>query len=188
MKLRVKDVFLPTAVLFLICVIVAAALSGTNLLTKDKIAEQAAQKAEESRKLALSDADTFEPANESAENEYYVGKSGSEIVGYVFETSAKGYGGDVDVMTGISLDGKITGVILLDHEETPGLGANAEKEEFRAQFLQDVPDTLLKLVKYQEPKPGEVEAMTGASMTSRAVMNAVNEAIGQYRSISERGS
>ena len=185
MKLRAKDIFLPTAVLFLICVIVAAALSGTNLLTKDKIAEQAALKAEESRKLALSAADSFEPVNAGTENEYYVGKSGSDIAGYVFETSAKGYGGDVEVMTGISRDGKITGVILLDHEETPGLGANAEKEEFRAQFLQDVPETLLKLVKYQAPQPGEVEAMTGASMTSRAVMNAVNEAIQQYRNIPE---
>ena len=184
MKLRAKDVFLPTAVLFLICVIVAAALAGTNLLTKDKIAEQAAKKAEESRKLALSAADSFEPA---AEQEYYVGKAGGETVGYVFETSAKGYGGDVDVMTGISAEGKITGVILLDHEETPGLGANAEKEDFRAQFLQDVPETLLKLVKYQAPQPGEVEAMTGASMTSRAVTEAVNEAIRQYQNIAEGG-
>ena len=184
MKLRAKDVLLPTAVLFLICVIVAAALAGTNLLTKDKIAEQAALKAEESRKLALIDADSFEPA---AENEYYVGKSGGKIVGYVFETSAKGYGGDVDVMTGISTDGKITGVILLDHEETPGLGANAEKEDFRAQFLQDVPETLLKLVKYQAPQPGEVEAMTGASMTSRAVTDAVNQAVSQYRKIQGGG-
>ena len=185
MKLRAKDVLFPTAVLFLICVIVAAALAGTNLLTKDKIAEQALVKAEESRKLALSTADSFEPVTEDG---CYVGKSGGEIVGYVFETSAKGYGGDVDVMTGISLDGKITGVILLDHEETPGLGANAEKEEFRAQFLQDVPETVLKLVKYQAPQPGEVEAMTGASMTSRAVMNAVNEAIAQYRSITKGGA
>ena len=184
MKLLVKDVLLPTAVLFLICVIVAAALAGTNLLTKDKIADQAAKKAEESRKLALSVADTFEPA---AENEYYVGKTGNDIVGYVFETSAKGYGGDVDVMTGISTDGKITGVILLDHEETPGLGANAEKEEFRAQFLQDVPETVLMLVKYQAPQPGEVEAMTGASMTSRAVTEAVNEAIRQYKKITGKG-
>ena len=184
MKLRAKDVLLPTAVLFLICAIVAAALAGTNLLTKDKIAEQAVKKAEESRKLALSTADSFEPA---AESKYYVGKSGNDIVGYVFETSAKGYGGDVDVMTGISTDGKITGVILLDHEETPGLGANAEKEDFRAQFLQDVPETVLKLVKYQAPQPGEVEAMTGASMTSRAVTEAVNEAIGQYKKIPGKG-
>ena len=185
MKLHAKDILRPTAVLFLICVIVAAALAGTNLLTKDKIAEQAAEKAEKSRKLALSAADTFTPVDGY---DCYVGTSGNEIVGYVFETSAKGYGGDVDVMTGISLEGKITGVILLDHEETPGLGANAEKEEFRAQFLQDVPETLLKLVKYQAPQPGEVEAMTGASMTSRAVMNAVNEAIQQYHSILKGGA
>ena len=57
-------------------------------------------------------------------------------MGYVFETEASGYGGKVKVMTGIDAEGAITGVVILSHDETPGLGANAEKPDFLNQFLQ----------------------------------------------------
>lgn len=180
MKSRVKEVLLPTAVLTLICVIVAAALAGTNLLTREKIAEQAEKKAGESRALVLPEAKYFE---EAPDGSHTIGldAEGGVAVGYVFEASAKGYGGDVSVMTGINTEGKITGVVILSHEETPGLGANAEKEDFRAQFLQDVPPDGLELVKYQTPAAGQVEAITGASMTSGAVTDAVNQAIESYQ-------
>ena len=183
MKLDFKSVFVPTAVLLIICVVVSAALMGTNLLTKDKIAQQQLQKAEESRKVVLQGADSFEAANAGSPDEYYIGKSGNETVGYVFETTAKGYGGDVRVMTGISAEGAITGVMILSHGETPGLGANAEKESFRAQYRQPVPDTCLQLVKYQTPAEGQIEAITGATITSTAVTNAVNQAVDTYHNI-----
>ncbi len=180
MKLNLKSVLAPTAVLFVICVVVSAALAGTNLLTKDKIAKAAAKKAEESRMLVLPEAGYFE---EAADGSHYIGwnTEGGSVMGYVFESSAKGYGGDINVMTGINTEGKITGVTILSHGETPGLGANAEKEEFRAQFLQDVPPYGLELVKYQTPSAGQVEAITGASITSGAVTNAVNQAIESYQ-------
>lgn len=176
--LNFKEVMKPAAILFAICVIVSAALAGTNLLTADKIAEAQAKKAEESRLVALPEAGTFEEADGC-----YIGKDGSgNSVGYVFETEGKGYGGTVKVMTGISTEGNITGVIVLEHGETPGLGANAEKEGFREQYKQPVANsTGIKVVKYQVPKEGEIEAMTGATITSTAVTNAVNAAIEQYQ-------
>ena len=114
----------------------------------------------------MSDADSFEEADG-----YYIGKANNETVGYVFQTEAKGYGGAVKVMTGISADGQITGIVILEHSETPGLGANAEKG--------------ITLVKNKAPSDGEIEAMTGASITSRAVTNAVNEAITKYNTVKE---
>lgn len=185
MKLNFKEIAAPTAVLVIICVVVSAALAGTNMLTEDKIAEQQLLKAEESRRLVLSIADSFEPQNGG---EYYTGVTNGETVGYVFENSAKGYGGDVSVMTGISSDGEITGVVILSHGETPGLGANAEKEDFRNQYKQSVPETEITVVKYQTPTEGEIEAMTGATMTSKAVTNTVNSAIEQYKNITEGGN
>ncbi len=181
MKLNVKEIIRPTAILFIICVLVSAALAGTNLLTADRIAEQAAAKAEESRKLVLPEAESFEeqPATQTA-GAYHKGMAGDEIVGYVFETSSKGYGGDVKVMTGISADGDITGVVILSHGETPGLGANAEKEEFRAQYQQAAPEGGIQIVKYQTPAEGQIEAMTGATITSTAVTNAVNQAVDEF--------
>ena len=180
MKITAKDILKPALILFVICLVVTALLAGTNLLTKDKIAEQSALEAEQSRKVVLSDADSFEEADG-----YYIGKANNETVGYVFQTEAKGYGGAVKVMTGISADGQITGVVILEHSETPGLGANAEKVSFTDQFKQTAPENGITLVKNKAPSDGEIEAMTGASITSRAVTNAVNEAITKYNTVRE---
>ena len=131
MKLDWKEVVKPTAVLFVICAVVSAALAGTNLVTKDRIAQQAEETAQQSRQIVLPEAEEF-----SEQEGYYTGSIGGETVGYVFETEAKGYGGTVSVMTGISAEGSVTGVVILSHEETPGLGANAEKEDFLQQYQQ----------------------------------------------------
>lgn len=176
--MNVKEVMKPALILFVICVVVSAALAGTNLLTEDKIAEAAAKKAEESRMVVLPGAEAFEEADGC-----YVGTSGGQSVGYVFETEGKGYGGTVKVMTGIDVEGTITGVIVLEHGETPGLGANAEKTEFRDQYKQPVANNVggISVVKFQAPNEGEIEAMTGATITSRAVTDAVNKAIAAYQ-------
>ena len=108
------------------------------------------------------------------------GTAGGQTVGYVFETEASGYGGTVSVMTGIDAEGNITGVVLLSHDETPGLGANAEKPDFLNQYLQPAPEGGLSVIKYQAPSQGQIEAITGATGTSTAVTNAVNQAIEQY--------
>ena len=177
--MNLKEVLKPAAILFVICVAVSAALAGTNMLTKDRIAQAAAQKAEESRMLVLPGAESFEESGG-----HYTGKDSSgQAVGYVFETESKGYGGTVKVMTGISTEGSITGVIVLSHSETPGLGVNAEKAEFRDQYQQPVANLTggIQVVKFQAPKEGEIQAMTGATITSTAVTNAVNAAIEQYQ-------
>lgn len=178
MKLDAKSVLAPVAVLFAICVVVAAALAGTNALTRDRIAQAAAQKAEESRMVVLPGAESFEE-----KDGHYAGMAGGQAVGYVFETESKGYGGTVKVMTGISTEGEITGVVVLSHSETPGLGANAEKESFREQYKQPVGDLAggISVVKFQAPAEGEIQAMTGATITSAAVTNAVNSAIELYQ-------
>lgn len=180
MKLNIKEILKPTAILFAICVAVSAALAGTNLVTRDRIAQQAVQAAEESRKVVLPGAEEFQPQEDGA---YYTGLSGGELVGYVFETSASGYGGPVGVMTGIAADGTITGVAILSHGETPGLGANAEKPDFLEQYLQAAPEGGLSVIKYQVPGPGQIEAMTGATITSTAVTDAVNQAIELYHQV-----
>ena len=182
--LNFKEVMKPAAILLVICVLVSAALAGTNLLTADRIAQAAAQKAEESRMVVLPEAEAF---TQSPDCSHYIGISKEApdggAVGYVFETEAKGYGGTVKVMTGISTDGEITGVIVLEHSETPGLGANAEKEDFRDQYKQPVANNVggIQIVKYQTPAEGQIEAMTGATITSTAVTSAVNLAIEQYQ-------
>lgn len=182
--MNMKEVIKPAVILFVICVAVSAALAGTNLLTADRIARAAAQKAEESRMVVLPEAEAFQASEDGT---HYIGlnKEAPEgvVVGYVFETESKGYGGTVKVMTGINTEGNITGVIVLSHSETPGLGANAEKETFRDQYQQPVANLTggIQVVKFQAPAEGEIQAMTGATITSTAVTNAVNLAIEQYQ-------
>lgn len=178
MKMKAKDVLAPALILFVICLVVTALLAGTNLLTKDRIAAQAELLAAESRMVVLPGAETFE------ENDgFYTGLNGGEVVGYVFETESKGYGGTVKVMTGISADGEITGTVILEHAETPGLGANAERTSFTDQYKQPVPADGITVVKNQAAGEGEVEALTGATISSRAVTDAVNKAIEQYNTV-----
>lgn len=186
MKLSAKAILIPTLVLFLVALIVTAALAGTNMLTAEKIAANSAEEAAQSRLIVLPAAQEFEGAGENNE-EYYIGKnSNGETVGYVFTTESSGYGGKVSVMTGMDNDGKVTGVTILSHNETPGLGANAEKESFRQQYIDHaVGGQPFERIKSGEPSDGQILAMTGATITSDAVTNSVNLAIEKYNSVKE---
>ena len=113
-----------------------------------------------------------------------MGLVGSETVGYVFVTSSKGYGGDVQVMTGITADGNVSGVVILDQNETPGLGANTRYLRVRSQFQQPVPENGFTVTKSTAGE-GEISAMTGATITTNAVTNAVNDAVKQYNQVKE---
>lgn len=177
--MKLKEILKPALILCVICLLATAALAGTNMLTADTIAQQKVITEQESRKQVLPDADSFEEADG-----YAIGKAGSDVAGYVFVTSAKGYGGDVQVMTGINAEGQVTGVVILEQNETPGLGANAEKESFRDQFKQATPENGFTVTK-STAKDGEISAMTGATITTTAVTNAVNEAVAQYHEIKE---
>lgn len=178
MKLSAKGILLPAVILFVICAVMTAALAGTNLLTADLIEQAALRMAEESRKTVLGAAESFDERDS-----YYIGIAGGNTVGYVFETESKGYGGTIKVMTGIDTDGNVTGVVILSHAETPGLGANAAKEKFRDNFKQEAPAQGFTVVKNRKAGKGEIEAMTGATITTKAVSDAVNKAIEQYESV-----
>ena len=106
--MKLKEVLQPALILCVICLIATVALAGTNLLTADTIEQQKVITEQESRKQVLPDADSFEEADG-----YAIGKAGEKICGYVFVTSSKGYGGDVEVMTGINAAGEVTGVVIL---------------------------------------------------------------------------
>ncbi len=182
MKIKPKDILVPTVTLFVICVIVAVLLAGTNALTRDAVEKNQSEKAREAMFGVCPEAASFE-AVEGQEAEVYsaLDKAGHRI-GYAVSVSAKGYGGEISVMVGISTPKKasaaITGVEILSHEETPGLGANAEKQDFRDQYKQEVPPEGFTVTKDGTGlSNGKIDAVTGATITSSAVTEAVNEAV-----------
>lgn len=182
-KFSIDSIVITTLILFLICVVITFALAGTNYITKGRIAELEENNQKSSMALVLSADDYREEGfvyPSGAEVTYYVALKDDETVGYIYTTSAKGYGGDINVMTGIDKDGKITAVkILSADDETPGLGANVTKKSFYSQFTDKTAG--FELVKNSATDDNQVVAVTGATISSTAVKNAVQEAFELFK-------
>ena len=85
--------------------------------------------------------------------------------------SAVGYGGTIDLMVGLNPEGSITGVQVLRHTETPGLGAKITEEKFLEQFIaKNLPDTNWALKK----EGGDIDQISGATISPQAVVKALN--------------
>ena len=173
----VKSILITALSLFLICAVAAGALAGVNAVTAPTIAANNAAAADKARGEVLPAADSFEERTAPDGAVYYVGVGGGSPVGYVFTTSAKGYGGDVEIMTGVDAEGKVTGISILSIEETPGLGMNAKKDSFKEQYKGKSGELAVN------KDGGEIVAITSATVTSRAVTKAVNEALALYDSV-----
>lgn len=176
---KFKEYAAPTVVLFTICVVAAFLLALTNKVTAEPIAQVNADNEAKARTVVFADADHFgDPVETKAECVNSVVPAldaGDNVIGYVVTSyDEKGYGGKITVMTGVDKDGKVTGVSILDMSETAGLGANAKRESFREQFIGKI-----KNITVSKDEPGEnaIDALTGATITSRAVTRAVNAAV-----------
>lgn len=172
-----KEIAVPAIMLFVIAAICTALLAGTNLLTKDKIAEIAVQ-AENEAKAAVITADSFSDAMEiTADGKTYTyykaNNSDGTVAGYVIAITTKSYGGDLACMVGISADEKITGVEITEINDTAGLGMKAQNEDFLKQYFGK--SAGIKVNK-NTSSDTEIKAITGATITSQAVTDAVNEA------------
>lgn len=180
-----KDIIKPVCVLLAICVIIPLALSLTNKVTADKIAELEEKNSRETM-ANLIEADEFtenelEDGGESFT--YYIAVKDGETVGFIFKTAEKGYGGDVSVMTAVNPDGTVKSVAILDvSNETPGLGQNAAKESFYTQY-EGKKSGISLLKNGADSAKNEVNAVTGATITSTAVNKAVNTALEQFESV-----
>ena len=178
-----EDIIKPVGVLLAICIIIPLALSVTNKVTAKKIAELEAANSKKNM-LSLIDADNFEEC-ENGEVTYYAAINGGETAAYIFTESSKGYGGDVSVMTAIKPDGTVAGVAILDVSgETPGLGQNAAKESFFSQYI-GLKKGVSVLKNGAKAENNEVDAVTGATITSTAVTRAVNKALDDFEKVKE---
>jgi len=186
LKSNVNDIFKPILVLFAICIVIPLALSLTNELTAERIIKLQG-KNEKATMSKLIKADEFEEYTFTGKKEnfdLYIATEDGDVKGYIFKTSAKGYGGEVSVMTAIDTNGKVKEVSILDaSNETPGLGQNVTKENFYSQFMKKIKDiTVVKNSAIDENN--EVNAVTGATISSKAVTSAVNKALANFEEYS----
>ena len=159
-----------TVTLFLITGVMAAALAGVNAVTKDAIAANQEEKTQAALSEVLPGAEKLEKLPLSGDSgivsEVYC--SGSS---YAVKVTPGGFGGEI-TMVGI-VDGSVSGISVISHAETPGLGAvaaasNAKGEAFRGQFAGQSGELVIG---------DQVDAMSGATITSTAVVTGVNAAL-----------
>ncbi len=189
-----KEIIKPGLVLLVITVIAAALLGAVNLATKKGIAEQEALSKTKAMQEVLPNAKTFNEEKTNENKDYKVIKTYAEGIdengdtaGYTFSVSTKGFSTGLNLMIGITKDGVISGIDVLSHEETPGLGANAKEDESWKNQFKDKKGKLK--VSKNSPKADEIQAITGATITSNAVIDAVNKASDFYENVikSEEG-
>lgn len=157
-----------TLTLLLITAVVAGLLGLVNYLTEDKIDALTRQKAEGAMQEVLP-AERYEPIDRAMDGVKEAYRADDK--GYVVRVEENGFGGAIDMMVGIGADGKVCGVSIISHAETASLGANCVREDFRAQYVGK--DGELRVNK----DGGTIDALTGATVTSRAVTRGVNLAL-----------
>ncbi len=166
-----KEIIKLGVILFVICGISTALLAGLNSVTEPIIAENNAKIQEEYRKEVLPDADGFEEISEGM----YKGTKNGETVGYTVNAAKNGYDGPVSIMVGVTEDLSVSGIKILSHSETAGLGAKCAEPAFLDQFIGKT--TGIGIVKNTPPKDTEIQAISGATRTTRAVVGGVEEAL-----------
>lgn len=186
-----KDLIVPTAVMVCICLVVTLALAVTDKVTSPKIKEITKKNTENSMKTVMK-AESYSEKTLKLEGKtitYYVASNKNEKIGYIFVVDQNGYGGSVSVMTAVNTDGSIKAAYVLDvSDETPGLGKNAAKQEFYSQFA-GKSDAVSVVKNNPNEKNNEIKAVTGATITSKAVARAVNDALTYAEKIiSEEGN
>jgi electron transport complex protein RnfG len=113
--------------------------------------------------------------------EMFPAKRNGKLIGMAVKTkSSKGYSGDIWIMVGFTMQGDIQNIVVIEHKETPGLGAKLTDPKFLNQFLERNPgETNLKVKK----DGGTVDAITGATISSRAFSEAVQLAYETFQSV-----
>ncbi|NDL67956.1 RnfABCDGE type electron transport complex subunit G [Anaerotalea alkaliphila] len=179
-----KDNILKNAlILFTITIIAAVILGFVYNITLEPIAAQQLKTRDNALGNVLPDTsfDTLEVQNQETYSqlvELFEGKDAAgNVVGYAFKMATKeGYGDLIELIVGIRMDGTIAGIDVIRQAETPGLGAKVDEPSFKDQFAGKVA-TALTVVKGAAGAEEEISSISGATITSRAATNAVNQAV-----------
>ncbi len=167
--------------LFLVAAVAALALGGVYTVTKEPIAIAKQKKLEAAIKSVMPDFDTIietkfiDPEGKDSLTFYFANKNGEQIGAAIKTYTMEGFSGKIELMIGILDNGTINNTAVLAHKETPGLGdkMDIKKSDFPLQFKGKNPNAFnLKVTK----DGGDVDAITAATISSRAFCDAVQRA------------
>ena len=180
-----KDTLLNMFVaLFVICIVAGGVLGIVFNATKDPIAAAENAKKTAAIKNVLPEFKTLKTVNvksamEDAEIPFHLAyDADNNFIGAAVETfTNKGFSGNISLMVGILADGTVKNISVLQHAETPGLGSKMEEETFKGQFCDKNPASFNFSVRKDG---GDVDAITAATISSRAFCDAVNRALSTF--------
>ncbi len=162
---RLSTVY-PVIALTIVVFIAVAVLAGMDSMTREKIEWQREQKILRMLNEIFPDMSRY-----VLEEDIYVLYSDETKLGYAFLATGKGYGGYIDILVGLVNETTVKGISIIAHTETPGLGNKITKPDFRDRFIgQNITDVALTA------DDGKIDAITGATISSKAVINAVRTA------------
>ena len=159
--------------------VVALLLGLVNLVTAGPIADHKAQKTWAAMKTVLPSREYSELLYEGDPLIKTVYRAGDQ--GWVIEVTPSGFGGIIDMLVGVDPSGAVTGVSIISMSETSGLGANATRESFRSQYVGKTGSVKLR------KQGGEIDALTGATVTSTAVTKGVSAALAAAAELMKEG-
>ena len=182
------------AALLVICTVSAALLAAVHGVTKETI-EQAQRQARLDSMMAVLPEETESCVEVTVKDEsavcFRAVDKENNTVAYAVQTTEYGYGGAISVMTGVALDGSVIAVNVYDNSaETPGLGAKTSESAFTSQFAVGSPvqGFVVSKDKTANDDLEEIDAVTGATISSRAVVSAVTHALGVARTAMEESN
>ncbi|MFH1379605.1 MAG: RnfABCDGE type electron transport complex subunit G [bacterium] len=158
--------------LMIVCLAASAGLASVYKLTAERIKLNARKEVERNLFMVLPGSNRFE----QKENKFE-GFADDQQIGTAVELAPKGYGGKIKMLAGIDRNGTLIAIAILSHTETPGLGKNIEMESFKRQFKGKSHKGMF--LKKDSPQ-GEVDAITAATISSRAVTDAVRKALQKF--------
>ena len=155
------------------CFISGLVIGAVYYFTAPVAAEKAEQMKQESMRELVADAEDFQPV--AGHEGWFAARKAGSTVAYIVPSETKGYGGTIKMLVAVTAEGKVVDYSILEHNETPGLGDNAQKPAFRGQFAGK---SAAELTVTKNPADKEaIQAMTGATISSRAVTKGVKQAV-----------
>ena len=193
-----KSMLKDALILFVITLAAGLLLGFVYDVTKEPIAQQKAKAKAEACKNVFAEADSFESMmGEDGPTAYFVAgldanvdidevmralDSSNQLIGYVITvTDHEGYGGDIQFSMGVTLDGTLNGISLLSISETAGLGMKAG-DVLVPQFANKQVESFT-YTKSGSTSDNEIDAISGATITTNAVVNGVNGGLMFFNSV-----
>ena len=158
--------------LTLACLLSSAVIAGTYAFTAPVAAKSKIELDNKARQGLVKNAQTFEAVK--GKEGWFAALKDGKVIAYVVPTESKGYGGAINMLAAVSTEGTVIDYAILKFNETPGLGDKAEREDFRSRFVGKAAEAL-EVVKV--PSEKNIQALTGATITSRAVTKGIKEAV-----------